>query len=1007
MKLKLLTAAVIIALTATMAMASGDPIYTDNRSEVTFMDRNKTPDMQWQAHLRELAPWQNFMNNHGTWFAMFNEENQKPNRAFGQPISSVGATAQERAWNFISNELSDFNIPVAELEFTSSPGTSKHTWVNYEQRHDGLRVLFSRMMVKFNKNNEIIQWGADVFDDITISTIASISSTDAGGYAQSGLTETITGVSISPDLYILPIPTNKKEYEYHLVYEVWVDGVDSETVPSKYWTLVDANTGEVLYRQNFVWHHDHADKHVSKPKEHPVGGNVEVQVNGTIYPTTILDTPISVGLPNVSFTASGTHYTDGTGYVNTGLGSPVTGNFTLSGLWSIVYTGGTTPSGSQSLSTTLNTFDFDADANIKERTAYYHVNVIHDFHKSVFAIIDPGSDITGMDFALPTNIDVAGSCNAFYNGTSINFYDTDIDCYATSTLASVVYHEYGHGINDNFYSDNGSFFINGAMGEGYADVWAMAELEDPYIGVGFYVSGDTMRNYASDPKVYPTDIVGEVHADGEIIAGAWWDTYEQLGSNMPYTMDLFALAYPGFQAQTANGNEGQAFTNVLLDVLEADDDNGNLLDGTPNSAAICAGFGMHGITLISNATLTHTEITTAPETTNITVDANLSLSAPFDDFLDQVYLNYKINGGTWTTVAMPNVGGSQYSVDIPGQPVGTIIAYRISASDNCAGIEAIGLPLESNDANPGLPYFIMVGWDLEMTEDSDFSGIGAWQEGVSGDLATTGMWEVALPLGSFGTPGDASTMVAPDYQHTPGGSLCFVTERAPSASDPVGTADVDGGHTTLRSGVIDLSIYTNPAVTYWRWYDNDPATGANPGNDWWQVQISDDGGSSWTYVENTSQSGKSWQRMAFRVQDYVTVNNNFMIQFIASDSLHPGLGLQFDGGSLVEAAVDDIQIWEEAEPASINDEELFNNVNVFPNPASTEVFVQFDMAEAVEATIEVVNVTGELVYTSNLGTLSQGENKVLIPTESWSEGNYTINVVAGSAKLSRTITVVR
>ena len=65
---------------------------------------------------------------------------------------------------------------------------------------------------------------------------------------------------------------------------------------------------------------------------------------------------------------------------------------------------------------------------------------------------------------------------------------------------------------------------NGAMAEGYADLWGMTITLDPILGKGF--SGGTttyVRRYDIDPKVYPEDLVGEVHADGEIICGAWWD----------------------------------------------------------------------------------------------------------------------------------------------------------------------------------------------------------------------------------------------------------------------------------------------------------------------------------------------------------------------------------------------------------------------------------------------------------------------------------------------------
>jgi len=228
----------------------------------------------------------------------------------------------------------------------------------------------------------------------------------------------------------------------------------------------------------------------------------------------------------------------------------------------------------------------DGAANVKELSAYRSVQRIHDWHKQWMI------DFDGMDFQLTTNIDVAGgTCNAFYDGASINFYDIGGGCNATSLVADVCYHEYGHGINDNYYQSLGSFFVNGAIGEGYADFWAISATNNPILGAGFNTDNlDPIRRYDVDPKVYPTDIVGEVHADGEIIMGAWWDTHLLMGADWNVTMPLFVETYAGLQAEAFNGNEGEAYTDVLIDLLQADDDDGDLSNGTPHGDAIIDGF---------------------------------------------------------------------------------------------------------------------------------------------------------------------------------------------------------------------------------------------------------------------------------------------------------------------------------------------------------------------------------------------------------------------------------
>ena len=225
------------------------------------------------------------------------------------------------------------------------------------------------------------------------------------------------------------------------------------------------------------------------------------------------------------------------------------------------------------------------------------------------------------------------------------------------------------------------------------------------------------------------------------------------------------------------------------------------------------------------------------------------------------------------------------------------------------GFESGINPQESNvipikDAN--LPFFVMVGYELYEEEDFDFN-VGFWQTGHPSDIATTGMWEIGSPIGSYDDPSTLSGMVQPAYQHTPNGYACAFTQNASSINDGIGANDVDGGHTTLFSPYYNLTNYTNPAFTYWRWYTNSPAGGANPGADWWQVMITDDG-INWEYVENTLSSDLSWRRNAFRVKDYVNLTSSVRLKFIASDSIRPGQNL--DGGSLIEAAVDDLYLYE-------------------------------------------------------------------------------------------------
>ena len=72
------------------------------------------------------------------------------------------------------------------------------------------------------------------------------------------------------------------------------------------------------------------------------------------------------------------------------------------------------------------------------------------------------------------------------------------------------------------------------------------------------------------------------------------------------------------------------------------------------------------------------------------------------------------------------------------------------------------------------------------------------------------------------------------------------------------------------------------------------------------MHISDDGGQNWVEVEETLTQDISWRRNAIALDQYIDLTDNVQLRFVASDSLR--LDQELDGGSLIEAAVDDLVI---------------------------------------------------------------------------------------------------
>jgi len=964
---------------------------------VTYIkDPQRLPDATWQSELRERSPWQQFLNAHPQWSVEFNEASGKPRRAFGPPIATSGSTPEERALDFIGSALAPFGIPQNELVLLATIPTTKLTYIHYAQQHQGLPVLHSRLMVKLDQAGRVISFAADVHDEIVVDLQPSLPAGAASNAAAAGLSNVID-VEYQ-GLRILPIPQGRT-VDQRLVHEVLVHTRKEET-PGRYRSYVDAHSGQLWYRANEVFdHHSCTQGHDNAS----VGGQdigADVQVSANVLANGPLQATQVRPLPNIRLTVNGSFvFADEDGAYATGIPGPTSIIAQLRGRWSNVNTNNVTPSLTVALQEGANAVVVDGLGNIRERTAYWAVDQIHGHMKNTLPAF------TGMDIALPTNIDLTGgNCNAFYDGSSINFYAEGNGCRSLATVPDVVYHEYGHGINDKFYQSLSGSFNNGAMNEGYADVWAVTLTQNPVLALGWQTSSPNtfIRRYDQAPKVYPGDLVGQVHADGEIIAGAWYSTFQNL-NDMALTLDLFAEAFPGLQAMAANGGEGEAYRDVLIDVLQADDDDGDITNGTPNGLAIVEGFARHGITLLSNVNVQHTAVLSAIGDESIPVSASVIITFPFTSYLNGVRAFYRSTANAnWESVLMTNSFGNQYSASFPAQAAGTVLAYYIAVEDIFGQTSSVQ-PTGAAQEDPNVPYFILIGYDLRATEDGDLvNELGNWTSGLPSDNATSGRWEQNVPLPSWSGASATGVMVQPGFQTTPGGEFCWVTGNASDELAGMGENDVDGGVTTLISGNIDLTIYQVPMITYNRWYINNPPGGANPNADWWQVEVSADGGTTWVPVEDTKTSDRSWRRVAFRVQDLVPPTSTFRIKFMVSDSVRAGQNL--DGGSLVEAGVDDILLWDVAAGIGIADVSSEAILAIYPSPASDVIQVELDEQGIGKYRMEVVDMAGRVVLTPP-STRATGPQS--LDVRKLQEGQYVLRIVWDGGRAEKRFTVLR
>lgn len=953
---------VLILLLTLFSMASAT--FSQGPGPASFLQKSFVSDEEVRPHapvqeaLRRQAAWQYFTQNNGNWWVQFDERSSWPLMAAGAPIALKETDPVEAVKNFISHELAGFNLPLSELVFKNMHDNGKYKVLRFEQVHNGLKVLWSEAKFQLDEQGRLVFFKLRIYPIEKTTEAVDHPESALKSFAVAGLEGfQIQRVEMNPGQYILPIIASSGEYEYRVVKEAKVLARDENTTPALFQTLVDLANGEVLYRADRVhaWSPQAADLNISDSMViNPiVGGGI-------------------VNIPNLMVLINGdTLYTDENGNISLpDIVQPTEVHIILQGKYARVVDAesdstlvlvDTIYPGSNSLNL--------SGAKVTEINGYYQTNIVHAQMKRFLP-----ADFTTLDIPLDVNVDISsGSCNAFFNGSSINFFASGNGCPATALFGDVIYHEYGHGINYFYYDYLGGTFSNGALGEGYSDIWGFSITKDPVLGRGF--SGDSstyVRRYDVNRKVYPSDLVGEVHADGEIIAGAFWDLYLNLG-DMDQMTTLFVGGHTG-TPDAPDGMEGQLFSEILLQVLLADDDDANISNGTPNDSSILDAFSKHGISLLTGVEILHEAPLQSEDSTGIVLLANVNTT--LTTYIGDLTLYYRnLDSTSWKSLTMQNKGATLYTADLPDLKRGDILEYYFGISDIFA-FPAAYEPYESElsgDAN--LPYFLMIGYQEMERQDFD-NEFGPWFFNPDGDDdASTGQWTIESPNPSF----SGSFMVQTDKDKTEIGNdlnLCAFTGNA-AVSASFGTNDVDDGKTTLQTPPFDVSDIENPAISYWRWFVNDPPGGANPGNDAWQVFISNDG-VNWVRVERTYVSDVSWRQNVVRVADYVTPSQTVSLRFIAQDSLITGL--PFDGGSIVEAAVDEVQVFGLSRTNTGIESPSMLQIRVFPSPAHDQLMIasgekQMEMLELFDLSgrmMKRVSVAGVKNYNLNVSDLQNG-----------------------------------
>ncbi len=887
-----------------------------------------------QLELERSPAWQAFRARYGAWRAVWNEHARTPDLATGPGIA-LGAhgdrDAVDRAIRaFVSVNAAVFPAAARDLETVRLQHAGAVWYASYRRRMDGVPVLFEQWEFRVGGPGRLMAFGVDAESlpaDLRAAPLIDAAAARTALRSQLALPASAE-VEGGDALDWLP-ETGDGATRYRLVREV---RARVAAPPASWIALVDATDGTVRWRYDRV--------------RNDVAGTITGTIHADLPTDQVQWQPfrheaVTVGPATV-------HSDDGGVY-----DAPAAGTVSVHSEIKGLYCGTTRADGvnaafnaSVTDPTLAHITWSDLNSNQSERDGYYHVNRVHDHVKG----LDPG--FVGDDYEMPCVVDIPDFCNAYWDGYGLNFYGAGGGCPNMATLPDVVYHEYGHSVNDNLYIQAGTFgLFNAALHEGLADVTAAFLQDNPLIGKGFFGPGTFLRS-ASNTLRWPDDASSDPHATGSIVAGAMWGLRQSIGLAIAERIGHFAK-----YGVPDDNNDGIAMGKYFVEVLIADDDDGNLANGTPHSNQIAAAFGAHGIGTAAFISLGHVALEDQPTASPYAINAQIAYSGPFggiDPASPRVF--YSVNGGPFGWVPLGSIGGNDYVGSIPA-PARSIVRYYLQVADQSG--DARTLPLDVSQPN------LFLAGPTTTALLHDFEADDGWRAGDPSDDATTGRWEWVVPQGSF----VGSEPCQPGADHTPTGILCWVTQNPRGPSTNPGDFDVDNGHTTLYSAPFNaLEAGPDPVIEYYRWYTND--LGSAPGTDLWRVDISNDAGNTWHSVESTPLSDNSWRRVAFFIKDYVTPSANMLLRYIAEDVGQP---------SLVEAAVDDFRLL--AFDAGITavgrgSAAALAFLPPAPNPSAARTRLAFTLPSPAVATLGIFDLSGRRVRTLAGGGLAAGPHEV-------------------------------
>lgn len=796
----------------------------------------------------------------GRWQAAWDTATGVPVRIWGSGIAAAGSVAHADIAEQVARQALADNLDLlapgatlADFVLVSNTYDGNIRSVGFVQMSGGMRVLGGQVSFEF-KNDRLFVIGSEALPNVMIDNVAAPRLTRSRIADQAGALKAAVGldagtVSAPGDEVILPLIADAGIIGYRVVRPMTVDA----GAGGKYEGYVDAHTGEViavrslnLYAAGTVLFHG-VDRYPGRgyvnypaPRAHVMLGAVPATTTEAGAVSWSPDGTISLGV-----SPDGDLVT----VVNkAAMGAMAMASLALAPSASAVWDA----SGVKEDDSQVNT--------------YININIAKEW---VRANVD--AQMMTLDDQITANVNIAQDCNAFFDGTNVNFFHASAMCENTGEIQDVVFHEYGHRVHTAEIIDGvGSF--DGAMSEGAADFLAASITGDSGMGRGFFFNDKPLRELDPTDKewMWPTDI-GEIHHTGMIFGGTWWDLRKAFIAQYGMT-DGLALTEKLWLGALRRSVD---IPSSLVEALATDDDDGDLSNGTPHECMIRDAFGRHGLRTVAGQVEAPGTLATSALAIGVIIDVTGLSNRCGGDQVTGASIDWMpafgTSPGVGNAMAQP-AGENRFFAELPLAAQNTIL-YRVTVSF----VDGSTFTLADNRADPYYQLYQGRTVPLYCTDFETNPFMEGWKSGTADGSPSPFQW---------GTPTTGATDPHEAYSGTKILAQVLNGDYAPKSESWVETPEIDVGR------------YTDVRLQYRRWLGVEDSH-------FDQAQILANGNRAWiNYTENngdnsaTQHIDKEWRFHDVALSPAFTGHKLKVRWDLKSDP-----GLQFGGWQLDDVCI--------------------------------------------------------------------------------------------------------